>query len=233
MPMDESIRCNRSSLWLRAWALLLGSIILTSCFHRKVEVKPPAAPPPPTQPSAEAADRHFKAGEYLGAAQAYEAFLNANPKAQNRDRILFRLAISYALAGGEPENFRKSLSLLRTVFIQFPDSEYKAETEYILSLQTDIDRLRVDLREKSDLVREQNDVLEQQAAALASRDKSILDRDKLLKDKDRLLREKERALAERDKSMGEMEDKLLKLSQELEQMKKIDLERKPSRPPGY
>ncbi len=217
---------------IRVSVLILLCALLPACHRRPAHVTTPAPPAQPAQPTAEAADKHFKAGEYLGAAQAYESYLNANPKLPNRDRILFRLAICYALAGGEPENFRKSENLLRTVFTQFPDSQYRAETDYILSLHADIDRLRVDLREKNDRVHDQDEILQQQAQALADKDKSILDKDKTLREKDRLLREKERALNERDKALSEMEDKVLKLSQELERMKKIDLERKPSRPPG-
>ncbi len=212
--------------------LLLSGAALAAC-HRKPPVVPaPAAPPTQPPPSPDTAEKHFKAGEYIGAAQAYESYLKANPKPPDRDRILFRLALSYALAGGEPENFRKAQNLLRTLFTQFPDSPYKAETEYILSLHADIDRLRVDVREKMDRVHEQDEIIQQQARSIDEKDKTILDREKTLKDKDRILREKEKVLNERDKALEEMEDKILRLTEELERMKKIDLQRRPSRPPG-
>jgi len=212
--------------------LLLSGAILSACHRKPAGVAAPAAPPPQPPPSADTAEKHFKAGEYLGAAQAYESYLKANPQIPDRDRILFRLAISYALAGGEPENFRKAQNLLRTVFTQFPDSPYRTETEYILSLHADIDRLRVDLREKMDRVHEQDGILQQQAKSMEEKDKTIQDREKALRDKDRILREKERALNERDKALEELQDKVLKLTEELDRMKKIDLQRRPSRPPG-
>ncbi len=226
------MRCNRLGLSIVALNLILSGTILSACFHKKTKVTTPSPPPPAVLPSPDSAEKHFKAGEYLGAAQAYEDYLKANPQVRDRDRILFRLAISYALAGGEPDNFRKAQNLLRTLFTQFPDSQYKAEIQYILSLQTDIDRLRVDLSEKGDRVHEQDETIQQQAAALADKDKTIQEKDKVLRDKERSLREKERILNERDKALEEMEDKVLKLTQELERMKKIDLQRRPSRPPG-
>lgn len=225
-------RRSRLDLKIVVSVLIMSGAILSACHRKPAQVTAPASPPPAAQPGADSAEKHFKAGEYLGAAQAYEAYLNANPKVQERDKILFRLAISYALAGGEPENFRKAQNLLRTIFTQFPDSGYKAEIEYILSLQTDIDRLRVDLREKGDRVHEQDEVIQQQSATLADKDKTIQERDKAIREKERLLREKERVLNDRNKALEEMEDKVLKLTEELERMKKIDLERRPSRPPG-
>lgn len=212
--------------------LLILPAAQAGCFHRPVAVSSipaPAPAKPVTGP--EDATKHFKAGQYLDAAQAYEYYLRQNPNAPDRDETLFRLAMSYALAGNEPENFRRAQNLLRTQFTQFPDSQYRPAVEYILSLQTDIDRLRVDLREKSDRIREQEEALKIKDSSIAEIGKNIEERENLLRYKDRILREKERILLERGKTIQELEDKILKLSQELDRMKRIDLQRQPSRPP--
>jgi tetratricopeptide (TPR) repeat protein len=223
--MDIEGRRNFYCLGIRLSALILSCSFLAGCHRNPAPVSASTSPPPPAQPSADTAERYFKAGKYPEAAQTYESFLNANPQVPDRDRFLFRLAVSYALAGGEPEYFRKARNLLLTIFTQFPDSEYKAETQYILSLQADIDRLRVDLHEKSYRVSEQD-------YTLSDKNKALKDKDKVLREKERILREKERALNERDTALKEKEDKIRKLTEELERMKKIDLQRRPLRPPG-
>jgi uncharacterized small protein (DUF1192 family) len=201
-------------------------------------MKPPAktaAPAPaskPAPPSSANADQFYDSGEYLDAAQAYELYLKENPEAGDRDRAMFRLALSYALAGGEPENFRKSQNLMRTVYTQFPESQYKKTIQVILSLQTDIDRLRVDLSEKSGQIKELSESLEIKDRTIAEKIQLAQDKDKVLLQKDRVIRDKEKIITDRDKALEELEDRILKLTQELERMKRIDLQRRPSRPPS-
>jgi hypothetical protein len=211
--------------------LVLCGLPLTGCIHRQ----PPAVATPPQaqlpQHTMTAADKRFSAGEFLQAAQAYETYLQAGPDVPNRDRAIFRLAISYALAGGEQENFRKTQSLLRTLFTQYPESQYKSVSQYILSLQAEIDLLRVDIREQEDRIREQDASLQEKDGNLEESLKNIQAKEKALREKDRLLRERGRSLGEKDKLLTEMEDKILSLSLELERMKKIDLQRRPARPP--
>jgi tetratricopeptide (TPR) repeat protein len=204
--------------------LLLLCLVPAGC-HRGT---PAAAglPPPPTfpAPTLEVAEAFYGAGDYAGATQAYETYLKENPSAEDRDKALFRLAMSYALLGNSPESFRKAQNLLRTLFTQFPRSQYKPEAQYILSLQADIDRMKVDIREKDDLIREQSEAPPQVEKVTGAKDR-------VNRAGDKALREKDKALREKDKIIQEKEEKILKLTQELERMKKIDLQRAPSRSP--
>jgi hypothetical protein len=206
------------------------SLLLFGC-HRipPVAVGPPPSPtPPPT--GLEAAENQFYAGEYASATQAYEAYLAENAEVPQRDQALFHLALCYALAGKDEENFTKAQSLLRTLFTQFAHSQYRPEAEYILSLQADIDRMRVDIRERDDRIREQDDALPQIDKTLKEKGQTLREKEIALRQKDRILRQKDKALREKDKVIQDQEDRILKLTRELERMKKIDMRTPPSHP---
>ncbi len=176
--------------------LWLPCLIVGAC-HKKpptVTVRPPPKPPLPS--SLEIANESFDSGLYDEAARSYEAYLNEDAAAADHDQALFKLGLSYALAGKIPEDFNRAQIQLRTLVTQFPRSRYRPEAEYILSLQTDIEKLRLGLRENEEGIR--------------SRDTMIHERDERIKERD---------------------EKIRRLTQELERMKKIDLERRPSRPP--
>jgi hypothetical protein len=208
-------------------ALMLLFLAPGGCHRRTPAVAGlPPPTPSPAPPTREVAEGSYGAGDYAGATQAYETYLKENPSAEDRDKALFRLAMSYALSGNDPENFRKAQNLLRALFIQFPRSQYKPEAQYILSLQADIDRMRVDIREKDDLIREQSEAPSPKRVNVPG------EKDKISRATNKALREKDKALREKDRIIQEKEERILKLTQELERMKKIDLQRAPSRSPN-
>ena len=167
--------------------LFLLCLILGACHKRPPKAIKSPSPPAPTR--LELANNNYEAGRYSEAALAYQAYLDENPKAADRDQMLFKLGIAYALAGNTPLDLTKAQTQLRTLVIEYPRSRYKPEAEYILSLQADVEKLRLEAR----------------------------DRDERIRARDGMIRERD--------------EKIRRLTQELERLKKIDLERRPSRPP--
>ena len=103
-----------------------------------------------------------------------DAFIDNNPEPEIRERALYLLGLSWALAGNSAQNQRESEAAFRRLIAEFPESPYRDPAKYILDLKARINRLR---------------------AAVAERDESIE-----------------------------------KLSEELNRLKEIDLQRKPTRP---
>jgi tetratricopeptide (TPR) repeat protein len=123
----------------------------------------------------ELGEADFQDGNYQKAALSFEAYLSINPKSENRDKALFYLGLSRALASDSGRNARQTEAVFKQLISQFPDSPYKVQAEYILGLQAQIERLRSDVRER--------------------------------------------------------DEKVKKLSEELQKLKEIDMQRRPSRPP--
>jgi TolA-binding protein len=165
-------------------------------------VSPPAPSPPkpapvPVRSSLDVGEESFEAGRYADAAVSYESYLAGRPDAQDRDKAVFKLGLAYALVDQSPEGISKAQDQFRTLVRLFPKSRYRSEAEYILSLQTGIEKAQADLRKRS--------------ANARGKDERIRDMNEKLKERD---------------------EKIRQLTQELDRMKKIDLERRPSRQPN-
>jgi tetratricopeptide (TPR) repeat protein len=190
-------------------AILCFSLLLSWGCHKKpaipvpaptkvapappVETAPPAIIPPLTELPKEAplepaplpkivtapssydlGESNFHAGRYRQAAKSFEDFLGTNPQSNDRDQALFHLGLSRALATDSSRDLRQADAAFRRLIKEFPNSPYKNQAELILGLQTQIDRLRTDVRER--------------------------------------------------------DEKIKKLSEELQKLKEIDMQRRPSRP---
>jgi tetratricopeptide (TPR) repeat protein len=158
-----------------------------------VEAAPPAIIPLVTEPPKEAplepaplpkivaapssfdlGETNFQSGRYRQATKSFEDFLRVNPQSKDRDQALFHLGLSLALATDSSRDLRQAEAAFRRLIKEFPNSPYKNQAEFILGLQTQIDRLRTDVRER--------------------------------------------------------DEKIKKLSEELQKLKEIDMQRRPSRP---
>jgi TolA-binding protein len=117
----------------------------------------------------------LQAGKYQKAAMAFESFLKANPNSEDRDKGLFYLGLSRALAGNTARNPRQAEASFKQLISEFPNSPYRIQAEFVLGLQSQIEKLRSDVKER--------------------------------------------------------EERIKKLSEELQKLKEIDLQRRPSRPP--
>lgn len=181
-----------------AATFLVMCLMLSACHKKPAKI---AQPPSPTK--LEIGNGSFDAGQYLAAAQSYEAYLKENPAAADRDQAFLKLGIAYGLSGDSPQDLARAESQFRALVVQFPKSRYKPEAEYILSLQTDVEKLRLDLQKTEDD----------------------------LQSKDVVIRNQDERLRDRDERIKERDEKIHRLTQQLERLKKIDLEERPSRPP--
>jgi len=201
--------------------MVLAFCLLAGGCHRKpapVPAPPPISPPPPATPTSFGlGENNYNNGHYSEAAQAYERYLFENPGAPNRDKALFRVGMCYALDGATPQNQQKAQWRFKFLVEQHPTSPYRREAEFILGLQASIDKLNHDLEEKDSSLKEKEASLEASDVTLKVKDKALMAREAALKEKDATLKEKDATIE--------------RLTRELERMKKIDLERRPSRPP--
>jgi tetratricopeptide (TPR) repeat protein len=98
-------------------------------------------------------EKHFRAGNYLQAARAYEAYLKSNPKSNNRDLALFHLGLSRALSSGPSQDLRQAEVALKRLVAEFPKSQYKSQAEFILGLQAQIEKLNMDVQERDERIK--------------------------------------------------------------------------------
>jgi hypothetical protein len=110
---------------------------------------------PPTIPKATAPPNSFDLGEasfrarkYANAARSYEAYLQKNPEASDLDLALFHLGLSLALANTSAKNMSQAEQTLKRLVTEFPGSPYREPAEAILQLQSQVEKLKTDLREK-------------------------------------------------------------------------------------
>lgn len=122
--------------------VLLGVVLfLASC--QKKAARPPAMP----SPAAASADNGFEQGEtffqareYGKAAAAYESYLNTGAN-KKRDQALFQLGLAYELSGRDRD---KATAAFRQLVQEFPESQWGAEAQVILALQSEIGKLRAE-----------------------------------------------------------------------------------------
>ncbi len=101
----------------------------------------------------------FYEGNYQQAALSFESYLEANPQSENRDQALFLMALSRGLADDSDRNQSLSENALRQLISEYPDSPYRKQAEYILSLKTRIERLGADVRERNEIIKELSEEL--------------------------------------------------------------------------
>ena len=165
--------------------LLAGSLLLLCGCHKKAAVRPtlPAPPPSPaksapefppitvppppslpaqTPPPAPApspaayfsdAERDFSAGKYLEAAESYQRYLDLASPDSNRDRALFRLAMSYALSSTSSLAFQLAQTHFENLIARFPASSYSAEAKFVVGLMQELLKLRADTKDKYERIK--------------------------------------------------------------------------------
>jgi TolA-binding protein len=115
---------------------------------------PAAATADPAVRTLEQADAAFVAGNYRGAATAYENYLQLSPDGDMRDEALFRLGLVYALPGGPSQDWSRATSYLKRLLDEHPASPLKAPATLILSLQADITNLTADGERREQRIRQ-------------------------------------------------------------------------------
>jgi outer membrane protein assembly factor BamD (BamD/ComL family) len=168
-------------------SLMLGLLACAVACHKQ-----PASPGVPVAAAfLKQGEIAFEKADFGQAVLAYENYLRGNPDPSDHDRVLFRLALAYAIPDHPSHNPARSTELLNRLVALFPRSPLKPQAEYILRLQAESESLKAS-NESTQAIQAE---LEKTRAGLRERDERI-----------KLLRE------------------------ELDKLKKIDLERRPSRP---
>jgi outer membrane protein assembly factor BamD (BamD/ComL family) len=94
----------------------------------------------------------FENGEYQEAARDYEQYLKM-PDSKNHAKALFHLGMSRALSG-KPKDLRLAETAFRSLITGFPDSPYHDQAELIISLQSQIEHLKADVRGRDEKIRQ-------------------------------------------------------------------------------
>jgi tetratricopeptide (TPR) repeat protein len=127
----------------------------------------PAPPDPPSEAkeipepgNLELGEMNFKAGNYRQSARAYEAFLRNNPESKDRDRAWFYLGLSHIQASDSSRDASKAEKAFRQLIKDFPDSIYKSQAAFILGLLAQVDKLRLDIKDRDERIKKLSEELQ-------------------------------------------------------------------------
>lgn len=159
------------------------------------------------------ADREFRSGDYAAAAAAYEEALRTDPKARDNPALCLRLGLAYARPGTPAHDPTRAATVLRDLVTRFPKTQ-EARQAAALILQLDHEA-----------------ALEAAAATAAARISDLQDALTMLQGEARTLDAAVKAGAEQIQRLrallAEREAQLRRVTSELEQLKRIDLQRAP------
>ncbi len=99
---------------------------------------------------------NFQAGKYVEAAKSYEAFLGEDPKARDRDKALYYLGLARALTSDSS----RAEAAFKRLISQFPRSQYKSPAQFILNLQEQIEKLKLEVKDLDDKVKRLSEELQ-------------------------------------------------------------------------
>jgi hypothetical protein len=127
----------------------------------------PAPPPLPPAPkvvevpsSLDLGMTSFKEGNYGKAAQLFEDYLKKGSNFENRDTALFHLFLSRALPANSGRNLRRAEDDLKRLIKEYPNSSYRKSAELIVGLQTQIENLKSDIKEKETKIKQLSEELQ-------------------------------------------------------------------------
>lgn len=190
--------------------------------------KKASVPTAPRADSLQQGDAHFFAGHYEEAADAYTTFLHQNPYGKHRDRAIFRLAMCQAIEESAIFDLKEATTQFNRLRECCKNSLYTRQAEVVLGFHDSIEPLKTRLSNQEKEIRDLKDQLKKQIEVAehihADRNKA---RDQLRQLESDLKQKKE----EVDLQRREFERQIKLLKDELEQLKRIDMERRPSRPP--
>lgn len=165
-------------------AIIVLGTVLTSCQKRVVAtialppptivtVAVPVAAPAPVPmdiphslPEAagaslfEQAELAFAMGDYVGAIQDYENYLQSFPNDDRTDQVLFHLGVAYVLRTQPPADWKQATASLRRLVDEHPDSSLRPTASLILSLRSDADQLTRDAKARNQIMQQLNAQLE-------------------------------------------------------------------------
>lgn len=211
--------------------LIVFAVIVVMSACRKDPVRVATATPPPAVDYFQEGERNFRSGNYAEAATAYETHLRNQPAAENQDLALLRLALVYAVAPDPMRDPKRSEDTLHRLVSTFPQSSWRPQAEFMLELQVKLNKLQSDVAEKDDLIRrlrtevETAHKLDQELRkAQNAEEQEQIGRMKVE------AKERENRIRSLTAEIGEMQERLQRLDKELDALKKIDRQRRHSRP---
>ena len=119
---------------------------------------PQSAPIPDTIPSLpstggyfDLGEKYFQVGDYPRAAKAYETYLRSSVSLANQDQALFRLALTRYLPDSPVRDIPLAINLYRLLVKSFPQSPFRPQAQMIIGMQSEIDRMRVDVGKRDEV----------------------------------------------------------------------------------
>jgi hypothetical protein len=191
-------------------ALAFLALFPFSCQQRQTVATapaPPPLPPPPPPPSqVEQGNDYFRAGDYANALAAYSAYLREQPAGDEGDQALFGLALLHALPDSTASDQDRASGYLRDLISRYPQSPLRPQAQLYLQLQEQITALRSEIVQSQIQVQ----VLSGQIAEMKQAGGEEV--------------EQLRA------GLKEREERVRQLSEELDKLKAIDMQRRTTPP---
>ena len=159
------------------------------------------------------ADRAFAAGDYPGAAAAYEEALRTDPRARRDAQLCLHLGIAYAAPGSPARDPERAVAVLKDVAARFPGKAAGAQATLLIPQLEQETRLVADLAAATARV----GALETEVARMREENRGL---EAAAKASGEQLGRVRAALAEKEAQLRRVRD-------ELEQLKRIDLQRAP------
>ena len=204
-------------------------LVLGACRKDPARISTPA--PPVAVDYFQEGEKQFRIGNYAEAEKAYNTHLRNQPAAENQDLTLIRLAIVYAVAPDPVRNPERSAASLNRLVSSFPQSTWRPQAELMLELHAKVSKLQSEVVEKDDTIRRLS--IEAEAAqkldAEAHRTRRIKGQEQLERMKAEI-KERETRIRNLTTEIGEMQERLQRLDRELDALKRIDRQRRFSRP---
>lgn len=156
-------------------------------------------------------DRYFEAGDFVPAAAAYEAILEGEEALDAREqRALFRLGLTHVIPESPLRDPARAAEIFGRLIDEHPEGAYAIQARLILGLESDSQRLRRAVGETEAELVELSSELARAVGESESMDAEIVSLEETIDQLRQRIRRLEAELAHRE--------------QELEQLKKIDLE---------
>jgi tetratricopeptide (TPR) repeat protein len=144
------------------------------------------------KPAFKEANDFLSQGNYKASLSKYEQIIVRYPTAG--DRVLFEMGVIYAYPKNQQKDYQKSLECFQKLIKDYPESEYRQDSEVMISLINEVTRLISFINEVPRKISRINEV--------TSKDKRIITQQKQIETLERQVEE---------------------LEKKIEQMKKVDM----------